>query len=259
VSYSATEWCRPLKIRGWAKAILACLADHHNETTGRCDPSLATIAHETGCSESTARRGLRELEQTGVIRATKREGRPDLVTLCLDQTVFTLTPLSPRHPYQGDTDPCQGDTPTPVTLQRTPVRVTPEPEEPEVEPEEPKTPLPPMLLGDLAGDGVAGCACADAKDAWNATAERCGWAKVQRFTPPRAKATEARLKELGGLAGWQMMLGKMEASPFFRRRWQPSFDWILKPANVTKVMEGNYDDRTAEPETGLLATLAALR
>lgn len=287
MSYIAVEWCRPFKISGWPKAVLFCLADHHNENTGRCDPSLLTIAREMGCSEQTARRSLRWLADHGYIVLQPRIGLPSLIALrleqvyaCQDGTPYYVVPLPPRH------EPLPNEQGTPATQTLTPATVVPKPLEPSMKPLEPKTPLPPMEdsdvqanghegtamgLGshqasdadravggqfDLAGDGPDRCACSDAKDAWNATAERCGWPRVQRFTPPRAKATEARLKEFGGLPGWSEMLGKLEASPFFREKWQPTFDWILKPANFAKVVEGNYDrrgppNRDAEIEAAL--------
>ena len=96
-----------------------------------------------------------------------------------------------------------------------------------------------------AGNAEDGDTLASARAAWNATAAKYDWSTVQRFSPQRQKALAARLAEIGGLDGWTVMLAKLEESPFFRERWAPSFDWILKPANLTKIMEGNYDRKSA--------------
>ena len=269
MSYAATEWARPLLIKGWSKAVLMCLADHYNEKSGRCDPSISTICREIGCEEKTARKALANLAALGALSRTRRPARADLFALNmgwevpetapLPKTVLPKTAPSPsqkrHHP-----PPVSGTTPLPKTV--------PEPERTRIKPEENQKGFSDGQANgdrsaamelDLGGDGTDRCSCTSAKDAWNETAKRCDWPTVQRFAGARVKATEARLGEIGGIEGWQTMLGKMEASPFFRKRWQPSFDWVLKPANLTKVMEGNYDGKsTNEPERGLGAALAAL-
>lgn len=85
-----------------------------------------------------------------------------------------------------------------------------------------------------------------ARDRWNAACERNGLPRAQTFDKPRRRAVEARLADLGGLKGWDAMLGKIDgASAWFRTEFRPGLDWILKPANLTKLMEGNYDDKPA--------------
>ena len=87
------------------------------------------------------------------------------------------------------------------------------------------------------------CDCEIARDRWNALAERLDLPKAQMFSPPRRRALELRLKDLGGLAGWDDLLAKLEASSeWFRQHFRPGLDWCLKPANLAKIMEGNYDD-----------------
>lgn len=98
--------------------------------------------------------------------------------------------------------------------------------------------------GPSGGNGKARRACDDARDAWNAAASRCGWPTVQRFHEARKKALTARLADIGGLDGWATMLAKLEASPWIRHQPCCTFDWVLKPANLTKIMEGNYDNKS---------------
>jgi hypothetical protein len=86
-----------------------------------------------------------------------------------------------------------------------------------------------------------------AVEAWNETAIACGLPRAQHVTDKRRKAIVLRLKDVGGLDGWRVLMGKIRASPFLRggnqQGWRCDFDWVLKPANLTKIMEGNYDDR----------------
>jgi hypothetical protein len=87
------------------------------------------------------------------------------------------------------------------------------------------------------------CDCEVARERWNIVAERLGLPKAQLFSPPRRRALELRLGELGGLAGWDDLLAKLESSSdWFRFQFRPGLDWCLKPANLAKIMEGNYDD-----------------
>jgi len=135
-------------------------------------------------------------------------------------------------------------------------------------------------LGDgnrnLGGNGKARRASDDARDAWNTVAARCGWPTVQRFSDARQKRLIARLAEIGGFDGWQTMLAKAEASDFLSGRasrsdghsnWAFTFDWATKPDNLTKIMEGNYDNKSPGapaangrgPTAGFAAAALALR
>lgn len=110
---------------------------------------------------------------------------------------------------------------------------------------------------------------------YNQAAERAGWPQVQKLTPNRSKQLKARLKDCGGLDGWEDALRRAFASDFCRGRtskpWTGfGFDWLIKAANFTKLMEGNYDNRSdhttsdrpdnrADPALEQIARLARLR
>lgn len=83
---------------------------------------------------------------------------------------------------------------------------------------------------------------------YNDAAQRAGWPTVQKMTDARRRALRSRLKDCGGNDGWKAAMGRAEASDFLSGRsanpWTGfGFDWIAKPANFTKLMEGNYDNR----------------
>ena len=86
-------------------------------------------------------------------------------------------------------------------------------------------------------------------DHFNAVAERVGWPKVQKITAPRRAALSQRLRDVGGDDGWRDAVDRAALSPLLTgqngRGWIADFDWLCKPANFTKLMEGNYDPRPA--------------
>lgn len=75
--------------------------------------------------------------------------------------------------------------------------------------------------------------------------------KVRDLTEPRKKAIKSALKKLGQ-EGLIELFRKTAASDFLSGRkndWHATFDWILKPANITKIIEGNYDNTSPATET----------
>ena len=97
-----------------------------------------------------------------------------------------------------------------------------------------------------------------------------GLLPVQRLTDARRKVLAARWredKERQCLAWWTDYFERVRASDFLMGRcpptqgrataWQADFDWLLKPANLQKVVEGKYDNHTrAAPEVPSYADLA---
>ena len=103
-------------------------------------------------------------------------------------------------------------------------------------------------------DGTV-CRASDARrimDAWNSL----GLQQLVKVTGSSARAgmLRARVKEYG-VEAVLAAIGKVSRSAFLRgqneKRWVITFDWLLKPNNFPKVLEGNYDDRCgdARPNT----------
>lgn len=71
--------------------------------------------------------------------------------------------------------------------------------------------------------------------------------RVQKLTDKRRKAIRIAKKQLGDLT-FTELFDKVERSEFLSGRngvWSGcSFDWIMKPANLTKIIEGNYNRDT---------------
>ncbi len=80
-------------------------------------------------------------------------------------------------------------------------------------------------------------------DVWNEFAHRGCWPEVRARGQDRAKKLALRLSEIGGLDGWREMITRASNSDFIRSNGFFTFDWVMSPINLRKVMEGNYDNR----------------
>lgn len=70
--------------------------------------------------------------------------------------------------------------------------------------------------------------------------------KVKTLSDARKKAINARLK-CYGIDDFKTLFEKAEASDFLKgsngRDWSANFDWLIKDANMAKVIDGNYDNK----------------
>lgn len=73
------------------------------------------------------------------------------------------------------------------------------------------------------------------------------FSRVTSLSDARKKAIKARLKTYT-LDDFKLMFEKAEASSFLKggndRNWSATFDWMLKDANMAKILDGNYDNRS---------------
>lgn len=71
---------------------------------------------------------------------------------------------------------------------------------------------------------------------------------IRGLNDQRRKAIRKAAAQVEEAGGFPALFAKVEASDFLTGRsgsWNGcGFDWILKPANLTKILEGNYDNRT---------------
>ena len=92
------------------------------------------------------------------------------------------------------------------------------------------------------------------KEAYNKTC--IDFPRVITISPNRKKAIAARWKEYGGnIETFEKLFKMTEESNFLKgqneRHWTANFDWLMKSANMTKVLEGNYRNKNASPSQGL--------
>lgn len=88
------------------KIVLLAIADHYNEKTGRCDPSVATLSTMCGMSIRGVQMQIKALVSDGLLRREERSGTSPSYTLH-PRTSCTPTPARDAPP---DDDL---DTPTP--------------------------------------------------------------------------------------------------------------------------------------------------
>lgn len=71
--------------------------------------------------------------------------------------------------------------------------------------------------------------------------------QCQALSDRRKKAIKARFENGMTVDDFKKLFEKAEASSFLKgkndRDWQASFDWLIKDANMVKVLDGNYDNR----------------
>lgn len=73
MSIKAIDWAKSVKAGGaGAKLALLLLADHMNEKTNECFPSIPTLAIEMECSENTVRSALKKLRERGLVSWGRR-------------------------------------------------------------------------------------------------------------------------------------------------------------------------------------------
>lgn len=69
---------------------------------------------------------------------------------------------------------------------------------------------------------------------------------VRSLSEARKKAIKARMKTYG-MEDFKLLFEKAEASSFLKGKngnnWSANFDWLIKDANMAKVLDGNYDDK----------------
>ena len=81
---------------------------------------------------------------------------------------------------------------------------------------------------------------------------------VKALSDARKKAIKARLNTYT-VDDFRTLFQKAEASSFLKgsndRNWSATFDWLIKDANMAKVLDGNYDDsKKAAPARGYIRT-----
>lgn len=95
MSFRAQQWAYNLRgLTGPEKAVLNCLAWHHNGKTGLCCPGPALIAEETGFGLSTVKKALASLIAKGLIARLVR-GRGGAYGLAITEPA--KAPTEPRH------------------------------------------------------------------------------------------------------------------------------------------------------------------
>ncbi len=93
------------------------------------------------------------------------------------------------------------------------------------------------------------------------------FAQVRLMSERRKETVRARVKQYGGVEVFQELFEKAEASDFLKgknnRGWKADFDWLIKEANMAKVLEDRYINpeekkNDAVPDLGTFQTETVL-
>ena len=97
-------------------------------------------------------------------------------------------------------------------------------------------------------------------DSWNSLSE-FGIVSIRSISGKRADALRARLRQYGD-DSFNECVEAIRQSDFLQGRnnrgWVVTFDWLVKPSNYPKVLEGNYRNKVkveAQPETDYAAQM----
>ena len=226
--------CWPLQgMSGPQKAVLISLADNANDE-GVCWPSVARIAERTCLAERTVQGAIKWLGQASILSVRERMGR---------STMYTLTPAAYAPPQ--DMHPAAYAPPPPQLTTETPAAAAPRTViEPSSEPSPP--------VGDENPSKIAKPKCPSQAivDLFNKTLP--GLPQVAMLTKDRVTKISARWndstvhQDLGFWAEFfelvgssQFLMGEGEGRDG-NKPFRATFDWLIKPSNFVKVVEGNY-------------------
>lgn len=133
------------------------------------------------------------------------------------------------------------------------------PKQPEPEPE-------PYIKIEAKASVVPACDVSEAVNYYNETAVRAGWSQVIKMDSARRKSLQCRIRDCDGIDGWREAMNRAASSDFLCGRrpgakgpFFASFDFLTKSQNFTKLMEGNYDNRSSRgaPASSALDEIAA--
>lgn len=112
---------------------------------------------------------------------------------------------------------------------------------------EPTSPAPCDLFPGAAVVSFPKLPVEQAVASWNDLAEELGLSKVKALTGARQASLRNRLRECGGIDGWNDVLAEIRRCPHLLgendRQWKADFDFVLQPKSFTKLREGTYSNR----------------
>ncbi len=214
------------------KLTLIALADFANDQN-ECYPSVETLTNKTSLNRKTVLKNVAELVADGVIADTgKRVGNTQQVK------IYRININSPKNgtvPKTEQSQICQSNSPN-FTMKESQKRDTEPLGNHQIEPS--ASTKPPEA-------GTEKPALPPEAVIWN---EVCtSLPKVLHVGPSRLQSLRSRRKETFWRENFAAACSKVSDSDFCRgegsTKWQATFDWMLRPDTVPRVMEGKYDNR----------------
>ncbi len=229
MSSEALAWAFKQIVRpSGAKFTLIALCECANYKTGRITPSIAHLVEITGQNRKSIIAHIDQLEAQGYIADTgERCGATKQIKVysAAIGTVPKTEPYQKRNSSKND-------------LKQSQKRDT----EPSWEPSPQDTPNGVSIPAD---DNLT---VGEVEEAWNDLAADCGLPKIAKLTALRKRKAACRIRE-HPFEDWAAALAAIRRSRFLRgdndRGWRATFNWLLQPETITKLLEGQYDEQKA--------------
>ena len=218
----------------YEKCTYLVLCRFSDNKTGQSYPSRKTIAKMVGCSDRKIDKCLKTLTSKGYIKKTERQGKAG----SWDTNLYTILGVA-NHVRQGSEPRSPG-----VANH---VRQGSEPRSHELDL------INYTQLNYKRDDNVTDLKKVPYQEVVEAYHQICtSLPRVRKLTAQRRKHLNARWKELGSLDEFKEVFSRAQASSFLTgnndRGWNADFDWLINESNMTKVIEGKYDDKAPTRE-----------
>ena len=279
MSNAALTWALSIAVeRSSDKFILVCLANRADDD-GIAFPSQKSLSADTALNRKTVMVGLARLIDAGLIADTGNRkgttGRIPVLRLIVG-AIPTPHPKTPRPTPPTNRIVPQAAPLNAVTVPNLPVSMVPNlptngpvftdqwsqnylPMVPNLPGNGPKTgtrnPKEPTLnpKGNHTEPKTRARQTSDAQRIWNEICGSAGLPKVIGFGAQREAAFNRVFKSHleGDIERWRQCCQQIAESEFLTGgTFSMSIDWTLKPANMTKILEGNYRNRQTKPING---------
>lgn len=100
-------------------------------------------------------------------------------------------------------------------------------------------------------DDKSSCPYSDIQNLYSSICK--SFPKLTKLSDARKKAIKARLNSGYTVDDFKKLFEMSEGSTFLKgknkRNWRATFDWLIKDANMAKVLDGNYADKKPQEET----------
>ena len=280
MSFSALNWAwDQICPSGVAKSVLVYLANCASQEGGDCYPAVPTIAAKVQHKEDTVRKALKALVTAGLLQVEERKAANGRQR----SNLYRLPVVSiPTPPISGGYDSTQSESDwspswskaerasdTPENVGVSFLRVSHD-SPPEIEAETPpESGGNPSLetkkeeskevaslrsvrarepnVVDLLPDRVAAAA-----GVWNEVCAPAGFPEIREVSDARRKRLQRLMTtRFNEPQAWRLFCQDLAASDFLATG-HFGIDWVIKPANLIKIAEGNYRNRVqkARPKPG---------
>ncbi len=248
MSVRASSWAWSITLPATQKLVLLALADHSNDEDFSCWPSVTHLTKKTGLGRRTVFTVLDQLSESGLIHRTAREGR--------QTTLYTLRVDSAGTASVQEQHQCESGTNAGAALtgaRTAPPLVRERHMESSVEPSKNHQISTPT---GVEGDGSPPpCPHQEIIKAYHEILPECP--QVREWNKTRQGYLQTRWREKTerqSVSWWKKFFGYIAKSSFLTghvdgRDGQPPFradlEWIIKPNNFAKIIEGRYHREAA--------------